>query len=227
MRHLALCFIAFGAWANCHVQALGQALPQPAAQAPVIQPAPLPPPPQRITLRNGRPVEITWTKFSTHSFALYVHGETPYANNERFSALSADCQRSIQWAAEEQGIRGDIQQHLIDSRRLPVRQRIVKASPLVVELVYGVGVDARSGREVVIPFCAVRPEDRQAMALAATQLAVLQEHRNREDQKVRAAQRAAAAAEDTAWAARQAAMAAEDTAQGIRDISSRLRDLGL
>jgi hypothetical protein len=167
--------------------------------------APEKPGAQALMLKNGREVTILWNRFRVHKFHLYMRGDTAFINNERLADQSPDVRRIVQWAAEEQGIDGDLEQHLKDSIKLPLHQRIVAAKPLVLELPYATGVNTATGKDMALPLCAVDPKDQPLMWNAADQMKVYRDYVRREDDRVFAARAAAAAAQQAAWAADEAA----------------------
>ena len=178
--------------------------------------APEKPGAEELRLKDGRKITILWDRFRMHKFQLYMKGNTAFINNERLTDQSPDVRRIIQWAAEETGIRGDVEQHLKDSIKEPVKLRIVAANPLVLELPYATGVNIRTGKPMALPVCAVEPEDQQLMWDAANKMKVYRAYVAREDDKISAARAAARAAQQAAWAA-------DAAADNTRDILSTLR----
>ena len=161
---------------------------------------------QELRLKNGTKVTILWDSFKIHKFTLYMKGSTAYLGNQRLQDQSPIVRQIVQWAAEEKGIQGDIEQHLKDSIRLPLDQRIVAARPLILELPYATGVDVGARRKITIPLCALEPADQQMMWDAATKMQAYRAHIARENRKVRAAEDAAEAAAYQAWMMQEIAL---------------------
>lgn len=173
--------------------------------------APEKPGAQELELKNGRKISILWDEFKLHKFHLYMKGDTACINNERLIDQTPDVRQIVQWAAEEQGIRVDVEQHLEDSIKQPLGLRIVAAKPLVLELQYATGTNIGTGRAIALPLCAVDSKDQQLMWNAANQMKAFRDYERRENRRVRAA-------EDTADAAWRAAWAAEDAADNTQRI---------
>jgi hypothetical protein len=171
---------------------------------------------QELRLKDGRKVAILWNRFKVHKFHLYMKGDAAFINNELLANQSRDVRRIIQWAAEEQGIRGDVEQHLRDSIKRPVALRFIAAKPLVLEIPYATGVNVDTGRDMVLPLCAVDPKDQRLTWEAADKMKVFRDYEDREDDRVFAARRAAQAAERAAWAA-------ENAERNTRDILDSLQ----
>ncbi len=161
-------------------------------------PAPEKPGPQELLLKDGRKVTVLWDRFKVQKCQLYMKGRTAFVNNERLQSQSPDVRRVIQWAAEDQGIHGDIEQHLKDSISKPLDERFVAAHPLVFELHYATGVDIKTGKKVTLPFCAVDPKDQVLIWDAANKMNVYRDYVSRENDRVAAAQAAAWAADEAA-----------------------------
>jgi hypothetical protein len=178
--------------------------------------APEKPGAEELRLKDGRKVTILWDRFRMHKFQLYMKGNTAFINNDRLADQSPDVRKIVQWAAEEKGVRGDVEQHLKNSINQPLHLRIVAANPLVLELPYATGVNINTGKPMALPVCAVDPEDQRLMWDAANKMKVYRDYVSRENRRVAAAQAAAAAAQEAAWAADKAA-------DNTRDILSRLR----
>lgn len=177
------------------------------------------PSPQRVVLKDGRRVEVDLQRFGSERFHLYMFGDKAFANNERFHLLQADQRRILQWAAEDDGIQGDLELHLKSSLDGPVASRLIRSQPMVLDVAYVKGKDVQNGRPITIPICCVAPISRQAFIAAANKLREYNAYLDREDEKLRAARATARAAQQAAWAAQQAA----DNTREMLDLAEEAR----
>lgn len=161
---------------------------------------------QRVHMKDGRVLNMQWTRFGSQPFHLHRRNGIPYCGDHPLRNQPVKLQQILALAAEEVGITGGIETY---TRTGP---------PLTLHLKYAVGVHVETGRELYVMLCSVTPQDQVRILNAANSLKLREERLAMHATLLRAADEAGLGSRVAVEYAQRAAHASEAAAANTDQI---------